>query len=82
MRTVPSSKDSSRIERVSQPAWPSGLRGTSICFATWLSSAYRFNNRKMSDAERFSLPISGIVGKRLMFDQLTNKRPDSRLQVN
>ena len=26
--------------------------------------AYRFNNRKMTDGERFSMAVSGIVGKR------------------
>src|SRR5580698_5743586 len=36
--------------------------------------AYRFNNRKLSDAERFSNAVSGIVGKRVTFDQLTGKQ--------
>jgi transposase-like protein len=35
--------------------------------------AYRFNNRKMTDGERFSAAVSGIAGKRLTFDQLTGK---------
>jgi len=35
--------------------------------------AYRFNNRKMTDAERFDMAVKGIVGKRLTFDQLTGK---------
>jgi ISXO2-like transposase domain len=34
---------------------------------------YRFNNRKMTDAERSDLAVKGIVGKRLTFDQLTGK---------
>ena len=34
---------------------------------------YRYNNRKMTDGERFSMAVSGIVGKRLTFDQLTGK---------
>jgi hypothetical protein len=34
---------------------------------------FRFNNRKMTDGERFGMAISGIVGKRLTFDQLTGK---------
>lgn len=34
---------------------------------------YRFNNRKLTDGERFSLAVSGIVGKRLTFDELTGK---------
>ncbi len=32
--------------------------------------AFRFNERKMSDAERFSLAIKGIVGKRLTYQDL------------
>lgn len=35
--------------------------------------AYRFNNRKLTDAERFSLAVSGIVDKRVTFQQLTGK---------
>jgi transposase-like protein len=35
--------------------------------------AYRYNNRTFTDAERFSMAVSGIVGKRLTFDQLTGK---------
>jgi len=35
--------------------------------------AYRFNHRKMTDAERFDLAVKGIVGKRITFDQLTGK---------
>jgi len=40
--------------------------------------AYRFNNRKMTDAERFDIAVKGIVGKRLTFDQLTGKRPEAQ----
>src|ERR1700687_331514 len=35
--------------------------------------SFRFNNRKLTDGERFSAAVSGIVGKRLTFDQLTSK---------
>ena len=35
--------------------------------------AYRFNNRHMTDEERMDMAVRGIVGKRLMFDQLTGK---------
>jgi transposase-like protein len=38
--------------------------------------AYRFNHRKLTDAERFDLAVKGIVGKRITFDQLTGKTPD------
>src|SRR5580704_14917183 len=33
--------------------------------------SFRFNNRKMTDGERFSVAVSGVIGKRLTFDQLT-----------
>jgi hypothetical protein len=35
--------------------------------------AFRFNNRKMTDRERFSAALSGIVGKTSAFDQLAGK---------
>jgi len=35
--------------------------------------AYCFNNRKLTDAERFSPAASGIVDKRVTFQQLTGK---------
>ena len=35
--------------------------------------AYRFNNRHLTDEERMDLAVRGIVGKRIMFDQLTGK---------
>jgi hypothetical protein len=38
---------------------------------------YRFNNRKMTDADRFSLAVLGIVGKRITFDELTGKCADT-----
>ena len=41
--------------------------------------AYRFNNRKVADAERFSIAVSGIVGKRLTWDQVTGKELDSSI---
>jgi transposase-like protein len=39
--------------------------------------AFRFNNRKMTDGERFSIAVSGIVGKRVTFDQLTGEELSS-----
>jgi len=33
--------------------------------------AWRFNNRRMTDGERFSIAVSGIVGKRLTYAGLT-----------
>jgi hypothetical protein len=38
--------------------------------------SYRFNNRKLTDAERFDAAVKGIFGKRLMYDQLTGKVAD------
>ena len=35
--------------------------------------AYRFNNRKMNDAERFDMAVKGVVGKRLTFAEVTGK---------
>ena len=33
--------------------------------------AFRFNNRKMTDAERFALVMAQIVGRRMMYKELT-----------
>ena len=38
--------------------------------------AFHINNRKPTDGERFSVAVSGIVRKRLTFDQLTGKMTD------
>jgi transposase-like protein len=35
--------------------------------------AYRYNNRKLTDGERFSMAVAGIVGKRVTFEELTGK---------
>ncbi|MGI9073204.1 MAG: IS1595 family transposase [Bryobacteraceae bacterium] len=35
--------------------------------------AYRFNNRKLTDGERFSAAVSGIVGRRVTYEELTGK---------
>ncbi len=56
-----------------------GLHGTYVSvepfhlFRYLDEQAYRFNQRHLTDAERFSMAVSGIVGKRLTFDQLTGK---------
>jgi transposase-like protein len=56
-----------------------GLNGTYVSvepfhlFRYLDEQAYRFNNRKATDAERFDIAVKGIVGKRLTFDQLTGK---------
>jgi transposase-like protein len=35
--------------------------------------AFRFNNRKATDADRFNMALKGVVGKRVTFEQLTGK---------
>jgi transposase-like protein len=50
--------------------------------------AYRYNNRKdangetLNDFDRFKLAMSQVVGKRLTWDVLTGKQPDSPPSVN
>jgi transposase-like protein len=41
--------------------------------------SFRFNNRKVTDAERFSMAVSGILNKRVTFNQLTGKQPNADL---
>lgn len=56
-----------------------GLHGTYVSvepfhlFRYLDEQTFRFNNRKLTDGERFSIAVDGIVGKRLTFDQLTGK---------
>jgi transposase-like protein len=56
-----------------------GLHGTYVSvepfqlFRYLDEQTFRFNNRKLTDGERFSVAVDGIVGKRLTFDQLTGK---------
>jgi transposase-like protein len=56
-----------------------GLHGTYVSvepfhlFRYLDEQTYRFNSRKLTDAERFDIAVRGIVGKRLTFDQLTAK---------
>jgi hypothetical protein len=64
-----------------------GLSGTYVSvepfhlFRYLDEQSFRFNNRKMTDGERFSVAVSGVVGKRLTFDQLTGKiTPGSNLE--
>lgn len=61
-----------------------GLHGTYVSvepfhlFRYLDEQAYRFNNRKMTDAERFDIAVKDIVGKRLTFDQLTGKTAEAQ----
>jgi transposase-like protein len=40
--------------------------------------AYRYNNRKLTDGERFSMAVAGVVGKRVTFDELTGKTTEAQ----
>ena len=61
-----------------------GLHGTYISvepfhlFRYIDEQACRFNNRKMTDAERFDLGVRQIVGKRLTYAELTGKLGETR----
>ncbi len=35
--------------------------------------SFRFNNRKLTDAERFDMAVKGVVGKRLTYAEVTGK---------
>ena len=37
------------------------------------SNAFAFNNRKLTDAERFAIVMNQIVGRRLTYNELTGK---------
>lgn len=41
--------------------------------------AFRFNNRKMTDAERFDIGVREIVGKRITYKELTGKESDTEV---
>jgi transposase-like protein len=43
--------------------------------------AWRFNNRKLTDGERFRIAVSGIVGKRLTWGKVTGKEADHHAAV-
>jgi hypothetical protein len=56
-----------------------GIKGTYVSvepfhlFRYLDEQAFRFNNRKLDDAERFSMAVCGVIGKRLMYNGLTGK---------
>jgi hypothetical protein len=60
-----------------------GLNGTYISvepfhlFRYLDEQAFRYNNRKMSDGDRFDIMVRQIVGKRLTWVQLTGKIGES-----
>jgi len=57
-----------------------GLHGTYVSvepfhlFRYLDEQAFRYNERKLTDAERFSIAVKGIVGKRVTFDELIGKQ--------
>jgi len=65
-----------------------GLHGTYVSvepfhlFRYIDEQAYHFNKRKLTDAERFSIAVEGIVGKRITWNQLTGKLRDNQASVN
>jgi len=64
-----------------------GLHGTYISvepfhlFRYVDEQAFRFNNRKSTDAERFCAVMKQMVGRRLTFDELTGKVDSSSLEM-
>jgi len=65
-----------------------GLHGTYISvepfhlFRYVDEQAFRFNNRKMTDAERFDIGVRQIVGKRLTYAELTGKSATDTETIN
>ncbi len=64
-----------------------GLHGTYVSvepfhlFRYLDEQCFRFNNRKLTDGERFSMAVSGIVGKRVMFSELTGKVASAEVEA-
>ena len=60
-----------------------GLHGTYVSvepfhlFRYLDEQAFRFNNRKLTDSERFGVAMKQIVGRRLTYQELTGKSQDS-----
>jgi hypothetical protein len=60
-----------------------GLNGTYISvepfhlFRYLDEQAFRYNNRKTTDGDRFNIVVRQIVGKRLTWDQLTGKAAEA-----
>jgi transposase-like protein len=65
-----------------------GLHGTYVSvepfhlFRYIDEQAFRYNNRKMSDGDRFNMVVRQIVGKRLTWDRLTGKTLDEHPALN
>jgi transposase-like protein len=56
-----------------------GLKGTYVAAEPFhldryvTEQVFRYNNRKMTDADRFDLAVKGMVGKRLTYAEVTGK---------
>jgi hypothetical protein len=56
-----------------------GLKGTHVAVEPFhldryvTEQVFRYNNRKMTDADRFDLAVKGMVGKRLTYAEVTGK---------
>jgi transposase-like protein len=65
-----------------------GLQGTYISvepfhlFRYLDEQAFRYNNRKLKDAERFQIAVGQIVGKRLMYEELIGKTGPQGSETN
>lgn len=65
-----------------------GLNGTYVSvepfhlFRYLDEQAWRFNNRTSNDGERFDMAVRQIVGKRLTWDRLTGKVPETETRAN
>jgi transposase-like protein len=65
-----------------------GLRGTYVSvepfhlFRYLDEQVFRFNNRRLTDSERFSMIVTGVVGKRVTYDELTGKEPEIPALIN
>jgi transposase-like protein len=65
-----------------------GLRGTYISvepfhlFRYLDEQVFRFNERRLTDSERFSLIVTGVVGKRITYDELTGKESQIQSLLN
>jgi len=46
------------------------------------SEAFRFNNRKVKDGDRFKIAMPGIIGKRLTYKALIGKDESEGAQGN
>jgi transposase-like protein len=65
-----------------------GIRGTYVSVEPYHlfryvdEQAFRFNNRKMTDSERFDTVMGQIVGKRLMYKDLIGSAPEVPASLN